>query len=483
MEERMEFAKEEGLHQLIALRNVLPKLFGIKEPSLIGQLAPRQLLIMVDQHEDFVNSLVRSVNYFKYNGKEHQIRIFPWSLDFKVNEETTKAVVWISLPNLPTELFAMKALLSIASVVGKPIAIDKATQTKSRPSAARVKVILDLMDKLHDKLFLQFVDKQTGKIVEFFQDFVYDNLPLYCNCCKHQGHDEKTCHRLNKNTTRNVQCHEETVDIDRIMPAEVLALAEEMSKVGKLQGDARDYLIAKSQQKTNASLHADIPVDRSLARVSNAVNLVRETMLMKETGQVVSAGNVDEGAVFNGGVIAPVEAALYRISEELQVDAHAVKDPKNNRVAPGQFLPELTKPTAAISTRVPNTKVAALEAAVQTPSINVAGVRGSGVKEVGQSCKGQRQEKDQQVTQAEIKKNEANKGGETTDRGALKPTVVLKHTVDPAVIDPKFKSAGQLEVVAAQKSDAQGVQNAKAGDWSVVHRSHPSPNKATADLV
>lgn len=65
----------------------------------------------------------------------------------------------------------------------------------------------------------------------------------------------------------------------------------------------------------------------------------------------------------------------------------------------------------------------------------------------------------------------------------MKPTVVLKHTVDPAVIDPKFKSAGQLEVVAAQKSDAQGVQNAKAGDWSVVHRSHPSPNKATADLV
>lgn len=71
MEERMEFAKEEGLHQaivvklspnapdLIALRNVLPKLFGIKGPSLIGQLAPRQLLIRVDQHEDFVNSLAR----------------------------------------------------------------------------------------------------------------------------------------------------------------------------------------------------------------------------------------------------------------------------------------------------------------------------------------------------------------------------------------------------------------------------------------
>lgn len=41
---------------------------------------------------------------------------------------------------------------------------------------------------------------------------------------------------------------------------------------------------------------------------------------------------------------------------------------------------------------------------------------------------------------------------------------------------PKAKGAGQLEVVAAQKSEAQGMQNAKAGNWAVVHRSHPIPN-------
>lgn len=197
MDERIELVKEEGLHQAIVvklsfsapdvstLRSLLPKIFGIKGQAFIGQLAPRQLLIMVDQHDDFVNSLARSVNCFIHNGKEHHIRIFPWSIGFNVNEETTKAVVWISLPNLPTKLFAMKALLSIASVVGKPIAIDKSTQTKSHHSTAIVTVILDLMDKLPDKLRLQFLDKQTGRMVEVFQDFVYDNLPLYCNHCKH----------------------------------------------------------------------------------------------------------------------------------------------------------------------------------------------------------------------------------------------------------------------------------------------------------
>lgn len=107
-------------------------------------------------------------------------------------------MVWISLPNLSPDLFVMPSLLSIASAVGKPIAIDKATQTKSRPSTARVKVILDLLDKHPNRVRLQSVDTISGKVLEVFQEIVYDNLPLYCNCCKHQGHDETTCRRLQK---------------------------------------------------------------------------------------------------------------------------------------------------------------------------------------------------------------------------------------------------------------------------------------------
>ncbi|WMV19712.1 hypothetical protein MTR67_013097, partial [Solanum verrucosum] len=71
-------------------------------------------------------------------------------------------MVWISLPNLSTDLFAKKSLLSIALEVGKPIAIDKATQIKSRPSTTRVKVILDLMKKLPNRIWLQFVDRKYG---------------------------------------------------------------------------------------------------------------------------------------------------------------------------------------------------------------------------------------------------------------------------------------------------------------------------------
>lgn len=157
IEERQQFSIEEGLHQAIViklspgapdlkiLRELLLKHIGTKGRCLIGLLAPLQLLLRFDHNDDYVVSLSRAVNYFLYNGNEYQYRAFPWTIGFNPREETTKAVVWISLPNLSPELFALSLLLLIASEAGKPIAIDKATQIKSRPSTARVKVILDLL--------------------------------------------------------------------------------------------------------------------------------------------------------------------------------------------------------------------------------------------------------------------------------------------------------------------------------------------------
>ncbi|OIS95641.1 hypothetical protein A4A49_42502 [Nicotiana attenuata] len=119
------------------------------------------------------------------------------------------------------------------------------------------------------------------------------------------------------------------------------------------------------EQKTNASSRADIPVDRSLDGVANAVNLVRETVMMKGNDLVVNAWNVDEGAVENrvehvvtqnvtadrvdaydtkgagqgsdaiksqhiaavdGVVIVPVAAALNRVAKDLKAATGPVFD-------------------------------------------------------------------------------------------------------------------------------------------------------------
>ncbi|WMV10258.1 hypothetical protein MTR67_003643 [Solanum verrucosum] len=74
-------------------------------------------------------------------------------------------VVWISLPRLLPDLFAKRSLLSRASAVGKPIAIDKATQDKTRPSTARVKVILDLMGPAVGQHLAEFLAEFWGSFL------------------------------------------------------------------------------------------------------------------------------------------------------------------------------------------------------------------------------------------------------------------------------------------------------------------------------
>lgn len=180
---------------------------------------------------------------------EHHYRIFPWSVGYNPKEEKSKAAVWISLPNLLPDLFTSKPLMSIAAAVGRPIAIDKATQP--RPSTARVKVILDLLGKHPEKVRLQYIDVTTGKILEDFQSIVYENLPAYCCHCKHQGHEEAQCRVLKGKTMKTAQIGYETFEGGD-------------QATEKLQGDARDFLNAKKQIKIALSKATEVPDDDTL---------------------------------------------------------------------------------------------------------------------------------------------------------------------------------------------------------------------------
>ncbi|KAG5572606.1 hypothetical protein H5410_062372 [Solanum commersonii] len=290
MEERQNFMIEEGLHQAMVfklshgvpdlkiLRSILPKHLGTKGNCLIGLLAPRQILLRFDQYEDYVLVLSRSVNYLLYNGEEHQCRIFPWSIGYNPKEETTLAVVWISLTNLSPDLFAKKSLLSISSAVGKPIAIDKITQIKSRPSTTRVKVILVLKEKFPNRIRLQFVDEKSGKLIEVFQEIVYDNLPVYYNYCKHQGHDEDSYRLISKRNQNNKQ-------IDDIIEVALKGTTDSE----KYQGDAREILNKKRKivdvdQRKATSLDQQLVAATSEKNRADSMDAVNNEVQSKEVG-------------------------------------------------------------------------------------------------------------------------------------------------------------------------------------------------------
>lgn len=52
------------------------------------------------------------------------------------------------MPDLPPIFVAKEAIFSIASENGKPVTVDMATKNQTRPSYAKVKVKVDLVEKI-----------------------------------------------------------------------------------------------------------------------------------------------------------------------------------------------------------------------------------------------------------------------------------------------------------------------------------------------
>jgi len=112
---------------------------------------------------------------------------------FKVSEETTMAMAWISFPNLLPTFFVKEVLLSIASAVGKLIHLDQATIKKTRPSCARVKVLVDLKGKFPNSVQMNIEDPKMGKIRLNMIKNQHDYVSKYCLECKMQGHNKNNC--------------------------------------------------------------------------------------------------------------------------------------------------------------------------------------------------------------------------------------------------------------------------------------------------
>lgn len=74
------------------------------------------------------------------DGSSYQIRPLIFYATFKMGEETTQAIAWISFPYLWPTFLIKESLFSLASIVGKPIHLDMDIINETRPSCARVKV-------------------------------------------------------------------------------------------------------------------------------------------------------------------------------------------------------------------------------------------------------------------------------------------------------------------------------------------------------
>ncbi|XP_019230680.1 PREDICTED: uncharacterized protein LOC109211587 [Nicotiana attenuata] len=122
-------------------------------------------------------------------------------------------MAWISFPNLLPTYFVKECLFSLPSTVGIPQYLDLATVNKTRPSCARVKVLVDLLDELPKKVRMDIVDEATGDVRTEWVIIKYDYIPKYCKECKLQGHDMIECWRIHPELMSNDQ-HKKSAEVN-----------------------------------------------------------------------------------------------------------------------------------------------------------------------------------------------------------------------------------------------------------------------------
>ncbi|KAG5580924.1 hypothetical protein H5410_051551 [Solanum commersonii] len=72
------------------------------------------------------------------------------------------------------------SLFSLATAIGKPLQLDQATINQSRPSCAKVRVLVDLAANLPKAVVVNVLDEATGELKPDKITIKYDYIPRYC---------------------------------------------------------------------------------------------------------------------------------------------------------------------------------------------------------------------------------------------------------------------------------------------------------------
>nr|XP_009786979.1 PREDICTED: uncharacterized protein LOC104235009 [Nicotiana sylvestris] len=265
--ERLEFAVVGKFtydwSDLEELRKIIPQQCGVKGGCQIGLFRSKHILIRLSLQEDFVNLVSKGAFYITCkDGYSYLMRTLIYDSRFRVNEETSLAMAWISFPNLLPTFFVKECLFSLASAVGKPIQLDQATINKTRPSCARVKVLVDLKGAFPKVVHMNIENEDTGEIRSNVIEIQYDYVPKYCLECKMQGHDKFNCRVLN---ARSKDDHfvDKKLEERENYTKQAQRILKEKAKVlssGRVVGDPGNWNVVRdnrniaSRDKTNPTI-------------------------------------------------------------------------------------------------------------------------------------------------------------------------------------------------------------------------------------
>ncbi|XP_026400384.1 uncharacterized protein LOC113296290 [Papaver somniferum] len=135
--------------------------------------------------------------------KNKVLQIQDWYPSFNPNKQrTSRAAVWVMLPELPMELWTKKSISSIDKSFGTPIVVDEKTLRLEYGYFASVLVDIDFSKHIPERILL----KANGR--EFWQYMDIHKRPQFCAKCSIIGHCEEDCRKKSRNKTKSNQLQE-----------------------------------------------------------------------------------------------------------------------------------------------------------------------------------------------------------------------------------------------------------------------------------
>ncbi|KAK4733712.1 hypothetical protein R3W88_007973 [Solanum pinnatisectum] len=145
--------------------NAMPKMEIIRKSFIaqtqltsgvkISHFNSRHIYIDLDNEADHISVWTKQKMFIA----GHLMKLQVWTPTFKPAEETPIVPIWVTLPELPWHCYYMDILTPLLSPIGKALYLDSATMQKTRGSAAKVRVQIDITKDRPQHVWMGFSEK------------------------------------------------------------------------------------------------------------------------------------------------------------------------------------------------------------------------------------------------------------------------------------------------------------------------------------
>lgn len=259
-----------------------------------------------------------------------------WTLGTRFKRDLlTKMPIWVKLTNLELELWDKEAISAIASVIGRPIKMDRITADESRIAFAKVLIEMSALDEFPNEVEAELYN---GEVLKIKVEYLYK--PLCCVKCMVFGHSSAQC-----NTERWVpKGNDSQVQKDKVTPTVIDVDSIPVSNVQ----NPKDADNATTSENINIEQENNLDPASPSLQTDNATNVIDKVQVMQsDEAQDQGTEEITEDNVQTGG------KSLDDVNVEGMVgDAADSDDELISNLALETQLPKLPEPVVDVTALV-----------------------------------------------------------------------------------------------------------------------------------